>query len=113
MAYLVANRKKFTLPADGAVEIRVELAGDLAPIPRVWLQCNPCGDELQEAQRSMFECPGCGYELTSNEAGLLAQRHVDALRARFDMPDLKIKRGLLWRFLGLFANRKRLPAPKS
>jgi hypothetical protein len=113
MAYLVANRKKFTLPADGAVEIRVELTGDLTPKPRVWLQCNPCGDELQETQRSMFECPECGYELTSQEAGLLARRHMDALRSRFDLPDLEPKKGLLWRFLGLFVNRKRLPAPKS
>jgi ribosomal protein L37AE/L43A len=113
MAYLAKIRKKFNLSAVGVVEIRVELADDTVE-PRVWLQCVPCEDEmLHHPARDIYECRGCGYEITKPEAAALAEQHVQALRRRFEMPDLNPKRGLLWRFLGLFANRKRLPAPKS
>lgn len=110
MAYLAKIRNRFQLSAAGAVEIRVELSDET----RVWLQCVPCEVEiLQHRVRDIFECPECGYEITRLEASALAEKHVEALRARFEMSDLKPKRGLLWRFLGFFANRKRLPAPKS
>jgi predicted RNA-binding Zn-ribbon protein involved in translation (DUF1610 family) len=110
MAYLAKIRNRFNLPAAGAVEIRVELSDET----RVWLQCVPCESELlPHKARDIFECPECGYEITKPEATALAAKHVEVLRARFEMPDLKPKRRLLWRFLGLFANRKRLPAPKS
>jgi predicted RNA-binding Zn-ribbon protein involved in translation (DUF1610 family) len=114
MAYLASNREKFTVPADGVVDVRVELVGDLSPKARVWLQCIPCGDELQEnKERSLLECPECGYEMTSGEAEALARKHVDALRERFNLRDIKSKKGILWRFTSWFVNRKRLPAPKS
>lgn len=114
MAYLASNRNKLTVPADGVVEIRVELIGDASPKPRVWLQCIPCGDELQEnPDRHLFECPACGYEMTFLEADQLAGKNVDALRDRFKISDGVPRRGLLWRFLGLFGSRKRLSAPKS
>jgi len=114
MAYLASSRNKFTVPADGIVEIRVELTGDQSPAPRVWLQCIPCGDEFQEnSDRHLFECPECGYEMTFPEAELLAAKNVSALRGRFRLPAEVTKRGLLWRFLDLFAGRKKLSAPKS
>lgn len=113
MAYLATNRGKFTVPADGAVDVRVELISDLATTAKVWLQCISCSDELRGVkERSLFECPECGYELTYREAAMLAQKHVDALRMRFDLKD-PAKRGILWRFIGLFGSKKRLAAPKS
>jgi hypothetical protein len=114
MAYLASSRNKLTVPADGVVEIRVELIGDRSPTPRVWLQCIPCGDELQEnSDRHLFECPECGYEMTFPEAGALAGRNVEAIHGRFDIPENPPRRGLIWRFLGLFVSKKRLSAPKS
>ena len=114
MAYLASTRNKLTVPADGVVEIRVELAGDGSPSPRVWLQCMPCGDELQEnPERHLFECPECGYEMTFPEARLLAGKNVDALCERFGISTGSPKGGFLWRFLGLFVSKKRLSAPKS
>lgn len=114
MAYLAANRGKFTVPADGAIDVRVELISDLATATKVWLQCISCSDELREVkERSLFECPECGYELTYLEADLLAQKHVDALRVRFDLKDPAQKRGIIWRFIGLFGSKKRLTAPRN
>lgn len=114
MAYLASNRGKFTVPADGAVDVRIELIGETTAGGRVWLQCMPCGDELQDTkERSLFECPECGYEMTYKEAGALAQKHVDALRSRFELKDPSPRKGILWRFIGLFGSKKRLAAPKS
>lgn len=114
MAYLASSRNKFTVPADGVVEIRVEMIGDLSPCPRVWLQCVPCGDELQEnADRHLFECPECGYEMTFPEAERLAAGAIDAIRGRFNIQAYVPRRGFLWRFLGFFGSKKRLSAPKS
>lgn len=114
MAYLASSRNKLTVPADGAVEIRVEMVGDSSPGPRVWLQCVPCGDELHEnSDRNLLECPECGYEMTFPEAERLAVGAVDAIRGRFNIPVHVQKRGLLWRFLGFFGSKKRLSAPRS
>jgi len=114
MAYLASNRNKLTVPADGVVEIRVEMIGDLSPGPRVWLQCIPCGDELQEnPDRHLFECPECGYEMTFPEAEGLAGKSIDAMRVRFGIRADSPRRGLLWRFLGFFGSKKRLSAPRS
>jgi predicted RNA-binding Zn-ribbon protein involved in translation (DUF1610 family) len=114
MAYLASNRGKFTVPADGVVDVRVELIGETTATTRVWLQCMPCGDELQDnGERLLFECPECGYEMTYKEAEALAQKHVDALRAKFSLKDPTPRRGVLWRFIGLFGSKKRLAAPKS
>lgn len=114
MAYLASNRNKFTVAGDGAVDVRVELIADIQSGTKVWLQCLPCGDELQEnAERHLFECPECGYEMTFPEAGLLAKRHVEAICRKFDVQGDPPRRGFLWRFLGLFVSKKRLSAPKS
>lgn len=114
MSYLASNRNKLTVPADGVVDIRIELVADAMPRVRVWLQCIPCGDELQEnPERHLFECPECGYEMTFHEAEMLAGRHVEAIRGRFAIPAQTPKRGLIWRFLGLFVSKKRLSAPRS
>ena len=108
MAYLALHRNKLTVPADGVVDIRVELGA------KVWLQCLPCGDELREnSERHLFECPECGYEMTFPEAESLARRHVEAVQCRFHIPGETPRRGWLWRFLGLFVSKKRLSAPKS
>ena len=115
MSDLISNRKKFIIPADGAVEICVEMRGDSGESAKVFLRCLSCGDDLEERkEKSLFECPSCGFETTFHEAGLLAQGYVNALRNRFSLPELNRRRGLLWRFISLFAsNQKRLPAPRS
>ena len=114
MAYLVSNRSNFTIPADGTVDIRIELVGDTKYDANVWLQCIPCGDEREERKdKSMLECPSCGYEITLRETDLLATKHVDALRDRFNIQEKKPTRGFLWRFTNWYVSRKKLPAPKS
>ena len=115
MAYLASKRNKFLVRPDGSAEVRVELLGDATDLPpRIWLSCASCGDELAEwPNRNLFACPECGHEVTFREVDLLGQRTVAVLCDRFGLPESYKKKGFLWRFLGWFGSRKRLPAPKS
>jgi len=114
MSYLAIKRNKFLVRPDGSVELRVELLSDLSSEPRIWLQCASCGDELVEwSDRKLFACPECGHEITFPEIDVLGKKTATVLCERFGLPEGYKKKGLLWRFLGLFGSKKRLPAPKS
>lgn len=114
MAYLASKRNKFLVRPDGAAEVRIELISDTSAKPRIWLSCVACGDELGEHPgRHLFECPECGHEITFKEVEVLGQKTAAAVFERFGLPDGYKKKGFLWRFLGWFGSRKRLPAPKS
>lgn len=114
MAYLASKRSKFLVRPDGSAEIRVELIGDTSGVPRIWLSCSACGDELVEwPARNLFACPECGHEITFREVDVLGKKTVGVLCDRFGLPDGYKKKGFLWRFLGWFGSKKRLPAPKS
>jgi predicted RNA-binding Zn-ribbon protein involved in translation (DUF1610 family) len=113
MAYLASKRSKFLIKPEGATDVRVDMVGDEKG-PRIWLQCASCGDEMVEStRRDLFECPECGHEISFKEVDLLGQKYAAVICDRFGLPDGYKKKGLLWRFLGLFGSRKRLPAPKS
>lgn len=113
MSYLSKKRNKFNVSAEGSVDIRVDLANDAGSSPRVWLQCTACGDELhRNIKRNLFECPGCGYDLTFSESNSLAKTYIDSICRNFDIT-FDGKKGFLWRFISFFGIKKRLPAPKS
>lgn len=84
MAYLAAKRNKFLVRPDGAAEVRVELVSDVSAMPRIWISCVACGDELVEhPDRHLFICPECGHEVTFREVDVLGQKTVSVLCDRF------------------------------
>ena len=109
MAYLEEKRKELTVPAAGALEIRV----DFHPLPgeeaagAVWIQCLSCDREVAPIpERQLFECPECGYNTTRAEIVELAQRQIERIETVLGVPRRR-KKGLLWRFIGLFVRKKR------
>ncbi len=105
------SRHKFTVPAVGQVEIRVDFHDPegQAVDGSAWFQCLPCGRELAvNPDRQLFECPECGYELTPVEVTDLCRRYVEALEKTFDPVTVGRKRKWwLWRFIGSFVGRRK------
>lgn len=110
---LAKKLAKLSIPADGAVDIRVQLHDDHGGAS-IWLQCMACDVEMyKNSVSNRHECAECGYEITKNESTLIAQRHIEVIRKQFKLDELGRKKGWLWRFTNWYVNRKRLPAPKS
>jgi len=80
----------------------------------VWLQCLSCESSLHDSSdRNLFECSECGYEVTYIEAEQLAADNIDAIQSHFRISNKSKGKSWLCRLLGLFGDKKRLPAPKS
>lgn len=115
MAYFAEERKKFTVPASGCVEIRRDVVDDRSVFGYgIYLQCIPCGYELVEnPERVLFECESCGYTVTGSELNSLASDYAEALAAVFVLRVEKEKKGIRWLLRTLFGSRKKQRALTS
>lgn len=73
-----------------------------------WYQCFNCSDRMEwmEGER-FFECPGCAYQLTADEATALCDEAIRCVQTLAQITRTNRKRGFLWRLLRLFGGRRR------
>jgi hypothetical protein len=66
--------------------------------PAEWLECIPC-DALLEWNHDWWQCPWCGYQVTTREAKELLEMHQKFLESHLQLPQIPKTRRSRWGWL--------------
>lgn len=119
---LVRQRERYFADPSTSVSVRVEprstvyrgvSSPDDVMTLTAWFECMTCGEELGHVpMRRIYDCPGCGYELSEREAVALCEmyRHCIQQLSIAAGEIVKMKRGFfLWRWLKLLGVGTKAP----
>ena len=113
MGSLIRIRDRLTIDSSQSVGISVQIgmdSGEERVIEVAWFECLSCGDYfdwVDDAER--FECPSCGYELTSQEGRNLCDLHIRIIEHLKGKAKRQARTGIVWRFLRLLGATKMGP----
>lgn len=93
----IKDREKFLIAAGGTVETVIGPDPYTSKIS-VRFHCVSCENKIAwNGSNKLFECAGCGYDMTASEAGELYEVHVNELKKAASA--VSVKRGIKWRLL--------------